>query len=338
MKGEGASGPTLSGMGERGFIARLRREFPGLREAGDDAAVLPPLSCPVATIDSFVEGRHFHRWWCDPVILGRRLLEATLSDLAAMGAGPSSVLVSLAAPGDLGWGWLAGFYAGLLSRDDCTVAGGETVASDRLVVTISATGEGGDPSTLLRRSAMAPGDSLWLTGPLGRSLDIAEGMEACGGLAGASLEPVNPMPELELERFRAFLEPRAAFDEAGIIRSRGVRCAIDVSDGLFSEAMHLCRESGAGCEMDLAPVPLFEAVRDRPEEACAAGEDFVLLFSAPPSLDFSGHGFTRIGRATDDPGLRITRDGQPAGLPDKAGYDHFVNEKGRPRPFGRCGG
>lgn len=323
MTDGGATGQTLSAMGERGFIARLRREFPGLREAGDDGAVLPQLSCPVATIDSFVEGSHFLRWWCDPRILGRRLLEATLSDLAAMGAAPSSALVSLAAPGDLGWDWLSGFYSGLLSRHDCSVAGGETVASDRLVITISATGEGGDPSTLLRRSSMAPGDSLWLTGPLGRSLDIAAGIEACGGLAGPSLVPVKPVPENELERIRAFLQPRAAFDEAGIVRSMGVRCAIDISDGLFSEAMHLCGESGAGCEIDLDRVPLFEAVRDRPGEACAAGEDFVLLFSATPSLDFSDHGFERIGRATDAPGLRITRGGRPAGLPEKAGYDHF---------------
>ncbi len=325
MNDGGASGQTLSGMGERGFIARLRREFPGLREAGDDAAVLPALSCPVATIDSFVEGRHFQRWWCDPGVLGRRLLEATLSDLASMGAGPSSVLVSLAAPGDLGWDWLSGFYAGLLSRDDCTVAGGETVASDRLLITISATGEGGDPSTLLRRSSMEPGDSLWLTGPLGRSLDIAAAMEACGGLEGASLRPVKPLPESEIERIRAFLRPRAAFDEADIIRKRGVRCAIDVSDGLFSEAMHLCSESGAGCEIDLDHVPLFEAVRDRPAEACAAGEDFVLLFSAPPPLDFADCGFARIGGASEEPGVRISLGGRPAGLPGRTGYDHFGN-------------
>ena len=325
MKDSGAppAGPTLSGMGERGFISRLRREFPGLREAGDDAAVLPRLSCPVATIDSFIEGRHFLRWWCDPAILGRRLLEATLSDLAAMGAGPSSALVSLAAPGDLGWDWLAGFYAGLLSRPDCTVAGGETVASDRLVITISATGEGGEPSTLLRRGAMAPGDVLWLTGPIGRSLDISAGMEACGGLEGASLRPVKPVPDSELERLRAFLEPRAAFREACIVRGRGARCAIDISDGLFSEAEHLCTESGAGCEIDLDAVPLFEAVRGRPAEACAAGEDFVLLFTAPPALDFSDCGFARIGTAAGEPGLRITTGGRRAVVTAGTGYDHF---------------
>ncbi len=313
---------TLSGMGERGFIARLRSEFPALSLVGDDAAVLGGLACPVATVDSFVEGRHFLRWWCDPEVLGRRLLEATLSDLAAMGASPGQVLVSLAAPGTLEWSWLGGLYRGLQSRSDCVIAGGETVASETLVITLCAIGEGGDPERLLRRGALSAGDALWVTGPLGRALDVSARMEACGGLHGPGLEPARDVPAEELELLRAFLEPRAQFREAGILIGRGVRCAIDISDGLLSEAAHLCGESGLGCDIELSSVPLFEAVRGCELEACAAGEDFVLLFGAPAGCDFAEYGFRRIGSCSEQEGIRVTYEGYGIETFD-SGYDHF---------------
>jgi len=324
---------TLSTMGERGFIARLRSAFPSLSLVGDDAAVFGGLACPVATVDSFVEGRHFLRWWCDPEVLGRRLLEAALSDLAAMGVSPGHVLVSLAAPGTLEWSWLCGFYRGLQSRGDCVIAGGETVASETLVITLCAVGEGGNPERLLRRGALSAGDALWVTGPLGRALGVSARMEACGGLHGPGLEPAREVPEEELELLRAFLKPRAQFREAGILIGRGVRCAIDISDGLLSEAAHLCRESGLGCDIELSSVPLFEAVRGSELEACAAGEDFVLLFGAPEGRDFTEYGFHRIGSCSEHEGIRITYEGYGIEAID-SGYDHF----GPSSPGRRAGG
>lgn len=315
-------GETLRDMGELGFISRLRSAFPGLSGLGDDAAVLGTLSCPVATVDSFVEGRHFHRWWCDPETMGRRLLEATLSDLAAMGAEPGHLLVSLAAPGDLEWEWLSGLYRGFISREDCILAGGETIASRDLTVTLTAIGEGGDPQSLLRRSSMRPGDSLWLTGPVGRALDTVARIEACGGLGGPGLEPALAVTPQDLEIARAFISPRAHFEEARILRRRGVRCAIDISDGLLSEAAHLCGESGVGCEIDLDLVPVFGAVAGRPLEACAAGEDFVLLFSAPSGTGFEDCGFHRIGRALEAGGMRVNFEGYEIEAVNE-GYDHF---------------
>ncbi len=138
-------------LGERELIRRLREAFPQLSLAGDDSAVLPSLACPVVTTDSFLEARHFYRWWCDPSVMGRRLLEATLSDLAAMGAGPGWVFSALGLPRDLDVNWIEGFYAGLTSRDDCPVAGGEIVRSDVLSVTLTAIGEGKDPAILMMR-------------------------------------------------------------------------------------------------------------------------------------------------------------------------------------------
>ncbi len=312
----------LRDLGERGFLSLLRSAFPGLALAGDDAAVLGPCRCPVLTTDTFLEGRHFHLWWCDPAVLGRRLLEASLSDLAAMGAEPAAALVSLAVPPDTEWEWLRAFYEGLLSRPDCPVAGGETVASELPCITVTALGEGGDPGTLLRRSALRAGDCIWLTGPVGRALDIARLMEEAGGLEGPGMDPRNPVSAEVLGQLRSFLSPRACFEEARLLRSRGVRCAIDVSDGVISEAGHLAAESGVSVRLDLERVPLLPPAQGRPGDACSAGEDFVLLFGAPTGMDFESCGYSRIGVALPGSGVRATFDGNE--IAGGGGYDHFA--------------
>ena len=109
--------------GERELLKKLRAEFPALSPGWDDGAVLPSIEIPVVTVDSFFEGTHFHRWWQPPRVLGKRLLEATLSDLAAMGASPGWVFVSLTIPPELELEWLEDFYRGLLSRKDVIIAG-----------------------------------------------------------------------------------------------------------------------------------------------------------------------------------------------------------------------
>jgi len=278
----------LSDLGELEFLRRLRRDLPALAPAVDDAAVLPGISRPVVTTDSFIEGRHFHRWWCDPEVLGRRLLEATLSDLAAMGCSrPGWVLCALGCPGDTDYDWLRGFYAGMLSREDSVLAGGETVESPVLSITLTAIGEAGVGGRLLSRSGLAPGDDLWVTGPVGRALDAPALLAGCGGLSGLGLDPPGKVGEAVLEQLRAFLRPAAAFRHAGILVERGVGCAIDVSDGLVSEAAHLAECSRVDVDILLDEVPFFESVAGRPLEAACAGEDFVLLFGAGRGGDFA---------------------------------------------------
>lgn len=314
----------VSDTGERGLLSFLRRRFPGIGPLDDDAALLPPMSRPVITTDSFIEGVHFHRWWCDPNVLGRRLLEAALSDLAAMGAPPGFVTVSTTLTRETELEWLEGFYAGLTSRSDCRLVGGETVSGPALGFTLTAVSDAGSDGKLLRRSGLRPGDGLWLTGRLGRALDVVRLMEQAGGLHGDGLEPAGPVPPAELEQLRAFLTPHAAFEEASILREAGVVCAIDVSDGLLSEAGHLARESGVDVELALENVPLFPSAGDRRLEAACSGEDFVLLFGfSGDGADFERAGFRRVGSARRGPGRAwITQGGVelPAG---GGGYDHF---------------
>lgn len=283
------------------------------------------MSRPVITTDSFIEGVHFHLWWCDPQVLGRRLLEATLSDLAAMGAPPGFVTVSTTLTRETELEWLEGFYAGLTSRSDCRIVGGETVSGPVLGFTLTAVSDAGSSGSLFRRSGLRPGDGIWLTDRLGRALDVARLMERAGGLHGDGLEPAGSVSPAELEQLRAFLTPRAAFEEAKILREAGVTCAIDVSDGLLSEAGHLAGESGVDVEIELENVPLFPSAGNRRLEAACSGEDFVLLFGwSGVEADLEKAGFRRVGSARRGAGRAWVTQGGVELPACSGGYDHFL--------------
>lgn len=300
---------TVGELGERGLVRLLIGEL-GLDLAGDDGAVLPGIPSPVVTVDSYFEGVHFHRWWCAPETLGRRLLEATLSDLAAMGAEPLWFLAAVSLPFDMEVDWLLGFYRGLTGRPDCRLAGGETIRGDTFGITLTAIGSlEGAP---LLRSAAVPGDDLFVTGPLGRTLSSPRLLEDSRERALSSLEA---------EQVRLFLEPRARFDASRIIRAAGCRCAIDISDGLASEAAHIACESSARVCISPESVPLVPFALGRPGEAFRAGEDYELLFTAPTGSVFPG--FFRVGWIEEGEGVLLVHpDGRTE--PPGEGYDHFT--------------
>ncbi len=314
----------IADLGERGLIRRMRENIPALSDIGDDSAVLPSLACPVVTTDSFFEGTHFHRWWAPASVLGKRLLEATLSDLAAMGAKAGWIFPAVSLDPDMETGWLDGFYSGLARRSEVRIAGGETVRGSRFGITLTAIGEGGDPNTLLRRSSLKPGDVLWTSGPVGRALGAPEMLERAGGMSGAPLNPVNEgFSREEIDQLRAFLVPEAELDTGCRLREMGVRCAIDISDGLLSEAQHLSLESGVDIVLELDESLFFPSVSRRPVEAAAAGEDFVLLFGASPELDLSAIGCNVAGRATGGSGeLTVLLNGKEIDV-GSVGYDHM---------------
>ncbi len=303
----------LSETGERGFIEALRKNFP-MALAGDDAAVLESLFTPVVTTDSFMEGTHFHRWWTTPEAAAERLLEATLSDLAAMGADPRYLFSSVILPPDMELKWILDFYKGLTGREDCPVAGGETISGGTFTLTLTAIGECGK-NTPFRRSSAKPGDSLWVTGPLGRSFNSPELLEKGRRVT---------LTESERTQTELFLNPRARFDAVPLLRNAGSVTAIDISDGLFSECAHIARESGVGMTLDLDRVPLVDYCSERPLDACSAGEDFELLFTLPSEEQITG--FYRIGSVTSCGGIETISKGQAISL-SEYGYDHFYKGK-----------
>ncbi len=322
------TGLTVGDIGERGLIRRLRDTFPSLGLIGDDSSILPALQCPVVTTDSYFEGSHFYRWWAPPEVLGRRLLEATLSDIAAMGAFSRWIFTAVTLPPGLEIDWIERFYKGLMERENCVIAGGETIRGSNFGITLTAVGEGGNSKTLLRRSTLRPGDSLWLSGPIGRALDAPAILEKAGGLEGEKLNPRSGKISADrLEQVRAFLLPRAELELAAELRRNGVLCGIDISDGLFSEAWHLSRESRVDIVLDLDESIFYDSVKDRPLEAASSGEDFVLLFSASDQSEFTSEGCKKVGRAKEGAGkVSVLMNGRSVNV-GKTGYDHLEVQK-----------
>jgi thiamine-monophosphate kinase len=273
--------------GEFELIARLATIFGTPSDGlgiGDDAATWPAAgdTVAVATTDMLVEGIHFRLDWTSAADLGWKALAVNLSDLAAMGARPGRALVSVAVDATRR-GLVVEVARGLKSLADRTgtqVVGGDTVRSPGpLVINVALVGEA-DHARLLRRDAARVGDLVGVTGTLGA---------ASAGLA--LLTERGPHLEAALDPLVAALHrpvPRLA---AGAILARlGVRCAIDISDGLASETGHLARASGVGVEIDVDRLPLAPgAVQALGSQraiagALSGGEDYELLFTFDPGL------------------------------------------------------
>ena len=244
---------------------------------GDDAALLAALSRPVITTDTQREGVHFQWSWLEPEQLGERAVEVTLSDLAACYARPVSLFVNLGLPAAVSETTILRIYQGLyaaLERNACRLGGGNISRAEALTLDLFAVGEGradGFP----RRSAARSGDGLYATGPLG--------LARCG--LRALQRHDGRFPDL-VERF---LQPRARFDAAEVLAAQGVRCVMDVSDGLAGDAAHIAEASSLTIEMDPSAAARHAGLRAfcetyglSPEETVlAGGEDYELLFACP---------------------------------------------------------
>ncbi len=284
------------GPGEFGAIARWVDSLPleGARVAvgpGDDVAWLDAGAPLALSTDTLVEGVHFRRSWCSSEQLGRRLMGAALSDLAASRARPVGFLLALSVRSlD---GWIDGVIDGVgvaARRWGCPALGGDTTSSPGPAV-LNATVVGVAAPAPLLRSGARPGDLVQLSGRLGAMAWATERL-----LLGEEID--WPVPEPRLDLLDA-LGPATA--------------GIDVSDGLLADARHLARASGVALVIDPTDVAAPGVPR-----ACAltGGEDFELLVTAPEPLP----GFVVIGRVEAGAGLRFA-DGSPLPAGDW-GWDH----------------
>ncbi|MEA2642275.1 MAG: thiamine-monophosphate kinase [Chloroflexota bacterium] len=281
-----------SELGEFGLIERLTATLgaaPGAQLVlgiGDDAAAWTPTpgTLTVATTDALVEGVHFDlatTGWRD---LGWKALAQNVSDVAAMGCAPRYALVALGLEGDPAVADVEALYAGMdacARAYGCAIIGGDVVRAPCVMISITLLGESvpiatGKSRPLLERGAARPGDQLAVTGPLGGSAAGLRVLSRDGATADAddSLVVAHRRPQPRVGAGQALVEA-------------GVRCALDVSDGLVADVGHICERSGVDAEIEAARIPLFAEAQTRfPADALAmalaGGEDFELVCAASP--------------------------------------------------------
>lgn len=278
---------TLAGLGEAGLLDLLvgvaagTAPAPGAEPAGDDAAVWSVRDGEdvVVSIDALVEGIDFRRGWITPRQLGRRAFAVAASDLAGTGARATHCLATLCARGAERVDDVVEIQRGLCEAAaavGCAVAGGDVSDIDGPMV-IDVCVAGAVPhGRSLRRDAGQPGDILVVTGILGR---------AAAGLR-LLLDEERPASQMEERWVQAQLDPRARLSEGQALLERGVRCAGDISDGLFVDAARTARASACAAELWADRLPVDAHLRARfsqqwLELAGGGGEDFEVLAAVP---------------------------------------------------------
>ena len=318
----------VSGEFER--IAEIRRRLGVAAPAasgvllgiGDDAAVLAPsTAAQVLSVDAQVDGVHFRQDLLSPQDIGARALSAALSDRAAWGARPRAGLLALVVPGELSDATLYAIADGVAEaagRYGCPIVGGNLARGVQLSLTTTVIGEhDGAPIT---RAGARTGDALYVAGELGSA---ALGLRALLAGRGESV----PHAVAAWRRPTALL----AIGRALVTAPTQVSAAIDVSDGFLQDLEHLAQASNVGFEVELARLPLGPELTAQAQAlggealalALGGGEDYALLFTAPP--DAAGLPGVRVGRACAQPGIQLLDErGQVTPPPPTLGFDHFA--------------
>lgn len=279
----------MTAMNERELIEHIRQLAGGgaaglLLGIGDDCAVIEKNSetAWLLTMDTLIESVHFRRDWHPPELLGRKTVAVNVSDIAAMGGRPLFALLSLGLPADFSQDWVKQFSQGLAEacrEYGCLLIGGDTVCSpERISLTLTVIGEMRKERVLYRHGAQ-PGDTVFVSGPLGWSAAGLALLQAEKTLTDEKwrrllLAHLNPQPRIALGQFLA---------ASGLVHAM-----MDMSDGLATDLAQLCKASRVGAVLEAALLPgseeLFAAAEFLQEDArhwmISGGEDYELLFTA----------------------------------------------------------
>ncbi|MFN2589738.1 MAG: thiamine-phosphate kinase [Actinomycetota bacterium] len=318
----------------------LSGDAPGVRLGpGDDAALVEPSPhLGVLTADLLIEGVHFDRARMSPKDLGYKALAVNVSDVAAMGGSPRYALVTMGLSPDVEASWVVEVYGGLREAADehaVAVVGGDVSASDRVVISVTVTGEVPEDGAVTRAGAR-PSDRLVVTGSLGAA---AGGLRL--SLADRSTARHAAGTAWERELVRAHVRPVARVGEGRTLAQAGATAMMDVSDGLAIDLWRLCRESEVGAVVRLDAVPVADALGPLAEImpdldplrlALGGGEDYELIAAVPPDAVEPtaaklgarfGTPLSDIGEFRTEPGVvAIDPDGGTRPLPPH-GWDHF---------------
>lgn len=324
---------SLSDLGEFGLISHLTEKFSlknknSLKGIGDDAAVIDfKDKKAVISTDLLIEGVHFDLSYVPLKHLGYKSVMVNLSDIYAMNAKATQITVSIAVSNRFPLEALEELYEGI--RLACEIygvdlVGGDTTSSTRgLIISVTAIGEALE-NELVYRSGAKENDLIVVSGDLGGAylgLQVLEREKA--------VFQVNPNSQPDLDMYTYIIErqlkPEARKDIPPLLKDLGVKptAMIDISDGLSSEILHICKQSGVGCCIYEDKIPLDPQMISTCEEfnldsttiALSGGEDYELLFTISQS-DYDkikgNPNFSVIGYITDkSSGERlITRAGE----------------------------
>ncbi|MDR9458221.1 MAG: thiamine-phosphate kinase [Salegentibacter sp.] len=308
---------NLSELGEFGLIEHLTRSFSPkltstIKAIGDDAAVLNfENKYTIVTTDLLVEGVHFDLAYMPLKHLGYKAVMVNASDVYAMNAKATQITVSIAVSNRFPVEALEELYAGIqlaAKLYNIDVVGGDTTSSTSgLLISITALGVA-DKDDVVLRSGAKPNDLLVVTGDLGAAYMGLQVLER-----EKQVFKANPNAQPDLDQYTYLIErqlkPEARKDIPPLLKELGVKptSMIDISDGLSSEVIHICKNSQVGANLYEDKIPLDPAVISVCEEfdinsttiALSGGEDYELLFTvsqedydkikANPNLTVIGH-------------------------------------------------
>lgn len=287
----------IASLGEFGLIDHLTKNIEITNAStivgvGDDAAVIDHFGKQtVITNDLLVEGVHFDLMYTPLKHLGYKSVVVNLSDIYAMNATPTQILLGLAFSNRFSLEALDEFYEGVYAackQYDVDLIGGDTTTSQKgFLISCTAIGEV-TPDNYVRRSGAKKGDLLCVSGDLGAAFI---GLTILEREKRIFLESPSVQPDLEEEKYiiGRMLKPEAQRDIIAFFADKNITptAMMDISDGLSSEILHICKQSNVGCVLYEDKLPIAEETREAAFKfnldptACAlsGGEDYELLFT-----------------------------------------------------------
>lgn len=292
-----SSRTEISSLGEFGLIDHLTKNFEiqnasTVVSVGDDAAVIDHFGKQtVVTTDLLIEGVHFDLMYTPLKHLGYKSIVVNLSDVYAMNATPTQVTVSIGISNRFSVEALDEFYEGVFlacEKYGVDLVGGDTSASQKgFIISVTAIGEVA-PDKFVKRSTAGKGDLICVTGDVGAAF---LGLTLLEREKKIYLENPQIQPDLENENYiiGRLLKPEARKDIIEFFEQQSIipTAMMDVSDGISSEILHICRQSNLGCRIYEEKLPIAEASKaaafkfglDPTVCALSGGEDYELLFT-----------------------------------------------------------
>ena len=291
----------ISTLGEFGLIEHLTKNFEiqnasTIVSIGDDAAVIDHFGRQtVITSDMLIEGIHFDLMYTPLKHLGYKSVVVNLSDIYAMNATPTHITLNIAFSNRFSVEALDEFYEGVYAaceKYNVDLIGGDTCTSQKgFIISVTALGEV-TPEKIVKRSGAVKGDLICVSGDLGSAF---LGLTLLEREKQIYIEHPSVQPDLENEQYiiGRLLKPEARKDIIDFFEQAHLQptSMMDVSDGLSSEILHICKQSHVGCVLYEDKIPINDEARqfayklelDPTAAALSGGEDYELIFTVPQS-------------------------------------------------------